>query len=427
MNTSHDRGDSDLLRPLRDIDTMDGPPPRYDVALAMRHGDAIRRRRMSIGAFAVVVVAAAAIGIPLGLPSPQQAGPEPSESVSVPPASASVPPPSSPVPDITSATELPVANCTVTTLTAPAAAGALSTWGSASVDPTGHYLVAALVKPFTLPAPDYLPGKPLLVDLRTGRMTLIPVGEGGVAGVNASGAVIGTSGPKATPWVYRNGKVTPLPKFHGATPEPYGINARGDIIGQVGSGNNETSVIWPATQPGTVRALLPVGLLAYTITDSGMIGGSIGGPNEYRPYVGDGEGNGRTLPTGANDPRGQVHQIRGDFAVGWGLSNITEGLIPMVWNLATDARTPYAKVSLVAIGTDGTVAGDTTPDADPAGARIGLIGHGGVLEMLPTGVAGNPPVYIYDITADGTTIVGVRHSSPAGGSPVSQVGVVWHC
>jgi|GEM_PF-2698071 len=426
MNTSHDRGDSDLLRPLRDIDASDGPPPRYDVALAMRHGDGIRHRRMSIGAVAAIVMVAAAIGIPLGLPSPQQAGPAPSPSATVPTSSPSPSP--APVPDITSAAELPVANCTVTTLTAPAAAGAFSTWGSASVDPTGHYLVAALVKPFTLPTSEYLPGKPLLVDLRTGRKTLIPVDEGGVAGVNASGVVIGTSGigtsgPKTIAWEFRNGKVTLLPKFHGVAPEPYGINARGDIIGQVGSGNNATSVIWPADRPGTVRALLPTGMLAYTITDSGMVGGSF----DDKPYVGDGNGNGHALPTGASDPRGQVYQIRGDFGVGWGLSNVTVGIVPMVWNLATNARTQYAKVGLWAIASDGTVLGDTTPDGDVAGARIGLIGRGGVLKRLPTGVAGSPPVYVYDITADGTTIVGVRHTSPAAGSPVSQVGAVWHC
>jgi hypothetical protein len=55
-----------------------------------------------------------------------------------------------------------------------------------------------------------------------------------------------------------------------------------------------------------VRGLLPKKLLAYAITDGGVIGGMVGTPNNYLPYVGDGSGNGRTLPTGATDPRGQV-------------------------------------------------------------------------------------------------------------------------
>jgi hypothetical protein len=424
MNTNDDHGE--LLHPLRDIDATDSPPPRYDLTLAMRHGDSIRRRRMSIGALAAIVVVGAAIGIPLGLPSPHQAGPAPSTPVPSPSPSASVPPSSLPVPLITSAAELPLANCTVTNLTAPAAAGVFSTWGGGHIDPTGRYLATSLFKPIARQHPEFIPAQPLLVDLWTGRMTLIPVAEGKVDGVNAGGVVIGHSGANATGWVYRNGNVTPLLKFHGVAGTPYAINARGDIVGQV-TAANEPAVIWPADHPGTVRALLPAGVVARTITDSGVIGGSIGDPEHPRPYIGDGKGTGHTLSTGATDARGQVYQIRGNYAVGWGFNNITKGFIPMVWNLATNSRTQYPRVGLVAIGADGTVVGATVPDSGVPGPYIGLIGRGGELERLPSGAADNLSVYVNDVSADGHTVFGLRQTSSSTSGPISQVGILWHC
>jgi hypothetical protein len=432
MNTNDDRGD--LLRPLRDIDGADGPPPRYDVALAMRQGDSIRRRRMSIGAVAAIVVVGAAIGIPLGLPSPHQAGPAPSTpvpspapstSVPSPAPSASVPPSSLPVPLITSAAELPVANCTVTTLTAPAGAGAFSTWGFGRIDPTGRYLAVSLFKPTT--PTQFTPGKPLLVDLRTGGMTLIPVAEGKIDGVNADGVVIGYSGANAAGWVFRNGTVTPLPKFHGVAGTPYAINAVGDVVGQVIGVKNEPGVIWPADRPGTVRALLPAGMVGSTITDSGLIGGSIGDAEHPRPYVGDGNGTGHTLSTGATDPLGQVREIRGNYAVGWGFNNVTKGMIPMVWNLATNARTPYPRVGLIAIATDGTVVGETVPDSGVPGPAIGLIGRGGALERLPSGAGDNLSIYVDDVSADGHTVFGQRRTSSNTSDPLTAIGLLWHC
>ena len=89
--------------------------------LAMRQRDSIRRRRMLMEAFVAVAVIAAVVGIPLGLQSSRQkAEPVPSASTSAP----------VPTPSITSPADLPLADCTVAALTAPAAAGAFSTWGS---------------------------------------------------------------------------------------------------------------------------------------------------------------------------------------------------------------------------------------------------------------------------------------------------------
>ena len=120
------------------------------------------------------------------------------------------------------------------------------------------------------------------------------------------------SGSDGAGWVYRNGKVSLLPKFHSVAAAPNAINARGDIIGSVTGAKTQTSVIWPAAHPGTVRALLPANLLANTISDSGLIGGSIGPFDEGRPYVGDGKGSGHTLSTGLADPQGTVFQASTD-------------------------------------------------------------------------------------------------------------------
>jgi hypothetical protein len=416
---SDDRGD--LLRPLRDIDGADDPPPRYDVALAMRQGDAIRRRRMSIGAVAAIVVVGAAIGIPIGLPSRQHAEPTPAPSASVPTSSPS------PLPRSTEPADLPVANCTVGTLTAPAAAGAFTSWINPAIDPTGRYVVTTLIKSFRLPFANVVPTKAMLVDLRTGTTTLFRGSDTGATAVNASGVVVGSSGSDGAGWVFRNGKVSQLPKFHGVAATPLGINARGDILGMVYKGQTETSVIWPAANPGTVRALLPANFLANTISDTGSIGGAIGPFDKGKPYVGDGNGNGHTLPTGLADTQGNVFQIRGDYAVGEG--PIFAGRFPVVWNLTTGSLVTYPNISLRAIADDGTTVGAATTTTSDGYTSIGLVGRSGQLQRLPTGHGDSPPVYedAAGITEDGHTILGTDRKPVGTDGPFSQVALVWHC
>src|SRR5215475_577220 len=131
MKTNDESSGGALLQPLREIDDTDAPPPAYNVTLAMRRGQAIRRRN-SVTAFCAVAVVAAAIGVPLGLQPGHHAAPAPAVSPSP---AIPVPTMDTPVPDITSPAELPLANCAVTTLTAPPAAGAYSTWVGGSLDP----------------------------------------------------------------------------------------------------------------------------------------------------------------------------------------------------------------------------------------------------------------------------------------------------
>jgi hypothetical protein len=97
----------------------------------------------------------------------------------------------------------------------------------------------------------------------------------------------------------------------------------------------------------------------------------------------------------------------------------------MVWNLATGARTPYLKVDLAAIGDTGTVVGNDNLGSH-ANVQFGLIGRGGVLELLPGNVDGDPPISVSDVSADGTTVVGQRDVPNAAGL-TSRIGLLWHC
>ncbi len=185
-------------------------------------------------------------------------------------------------------------------------------------------------------------------------------------------------------------------------------------------------MIWPAANPGTVRALLPANFLANTISDTGLIAGAIGPFDKGKPYVGDGKGNGHTLPTGLADTQGNVFQIRGDYAVGEG--PIFAGRFPTVWNLTTGSLTTYPNISLSAIADDGTIVGEATSSSDVY-TSIPLVGRGGQLQRLPTGHGDSPQVYVdaAGITDDGHTIVGTDRTPMTTDGPFSQVALLWHC
>jgi hypothetical protein len=425
MTPNDDLGGVELLRPLRDTLTDDGPPAHFDVATAIRRGDTIRHRRIAIGVFAAVAAIGVATGVTLGVGSDHSL-PAPATSVKPKPTSVRPTPELSPTvdPTLPSPGTLPIASCQTTTLNAPPGAGAFTTWANGHLDPTGRYLAVTLVKPFLVPLADYIPGKPMLVDLQTNRMMLLPVAEGNADGVTSSGEVIGDSNNGATGWVYRNGHVSPLPKFKGSPVVPTAINERGDIVGTAEVGGNSVFAIITANQPGIVVELLPIGVFVDTISDTGAIGGSL----NNQPYVGDGKGNGQTLDTEASDPQGVVYQIRGNYALGDGSAISNQGLYPKVWNLATGEPTLYPMVNLAAIATNGTVAGDVDTGVGDA-TRFALIGHDGVLQRLATGVSSNRQIHVYDISGNGHIVYGARHVAPGpdGTAPISTVGVVWRC
>ena len=425
MTPNDDRSGVDLLRPLRDTLTDDGPPAHFDVTTAIRRGDTIRHRRIAIGVFTAVAAIGVATGVTLGIGSDHSLAP-PATRVTPTPTSVRPTPKLSPTvdPTLPPAGTLPIANCQTTRLTAPSRAGAFTTWANGHLDPTGRYLAVTLIKPFLASQTDYLPGKPLLVDLQTHQMTLLPVDEGNADGVTSSGEVIGDSNNGAVGWLYRNGHLSPLPKFKGSPVVPTAINNNGDMVGQAEVGGIGIPVIITAAQPGVVTELQPKGVFVDAISDTGAIGGSF----NNAPYVGDGKGNGQTLDTGASDPQGVVYQIRGNYALGDGSAVSNQGLYPKVWNLTTGEPTLYPMVNLAAIATDGTVAGDTDTGI-PDATRFALIGHDGALQRLPSDASGNYQIHVYDISADGHVVYAARHVAPGavGTGPISMVGVVWHC
>jgi len=375
-------------------------------------------RRLMPLATAALVIAIAAITAAVLRP----AHPRATHPITTPPSSSS-----SRAPGSTSPINAPIADCTLTTLTAPAAAGAYTSWVAANIDPTGRYLVTTLRKPFTLPLPDVVPSKAMLMDRNTGQMTIIPVPDGQAWGVNSSGVVVGSIGSTGAGWVYRSGKVSMLPKYHGLTAMPFAINTRGDILGEL-TGKNLVFVIWSADHPGAVRALVPANLIANTISDTGLIGGSIGPLDKGPPYVGDGNGAGHTLPTGDSDAQGDVFQISGDYAVGDG--PIFGGRFPLVWDVVTGALTVYSNLSngsLNAVSNDGTAVGEA--GYGQTEILFPVIASGGRLHRLPTGAGNRPAVYMTasDITADGHTIVGTKRTNANTDGPYTQVGLLWHC
>jgi hypothetical protein len=289
-------------------------------------------------------------------------------------------------------------------------------------------MVVSLRKPFTLPLPAVVPSKAMLMDLRTGQMTILPVADAQAFGVNASGVVIGNVESSGAGWVYRNGKVSMLPQYHGQPTTPIGIDARGDILGET-IGKTQISVIWPADHPGTPRLLQPANLIATSMSDTGLVGGAIGPFDKGAPYVGDGKGNGHTLSTGSTDPQGEVFAISRGYAVGDG--PIFAGRFPELWNLTTGQVTTFSNVSngsLNAVSDDGAAVGSV--GGDTAGViSFGLIAHGNQLQRLPTGAGANVEVHqvANDISADGHAIVGTRRTPTDTEGPYSQVGLLWHC
>jgi hypothetical protein len=117
-------------------------------------------RRMLPLAAAAVVIAIAVVTATVLRPANSRA----THPITPRPSSSSLPEPTSKF-----AINAPIADCTLTTLNAPAAAGAYTSWVSPNIDPTGRYLVTTLRKPFTLPLPDVVPSKAIVTDLKTDR------------------------------------------------------------------------------------------------------------------------------------------------------------------------------------------------------------------------------------------------------------------
>jgi uncharacterized membrane protein len=165
---------------------------------------------------------------------------------------------------------------------------------------------------------------------------LAPYAQVNVTDVNSKGIVVGYrwtdfSSFHTDAWVYQNGAARLLPALTaGAETKATAINSRGDVVGSsdetTTSGPVTRAVIWPADQPGTVRALVPdptvpapAPAVAVDIDDNGTVLGFLGWrPNEsQRPYVWPRHGPGFALtgPAGTSYP--EATSIHGVWVAGY--------------------------------------------------------------------------------------------------------------
>jgi uncharacterized membrane protein len=315
--------------------------------------------------------------------------------------------------------------CRVAALPAPPGEKHLAPTG---IDPSGRYAIGAVAGSEETEAP----GRATLWD--DGRLLDLPVP--GFAptplGVNASGVVVGgvTRDDKLAAWVYRDGRVQTLPAYEGRPMVANAVNARGDIVGVAfGDKDLTTAVLWPAAQPGTVRALDPraVPSAALGISDAGVVVGHLGGG----PVFWDAKGFLRQPPT-VYDDAGAMFGIVGDWAYG-----VAGGNPPSIreapansgravrWHLKAY---PVPRVDALT----GVMPAGITRDGDTVGISSRIEAQPPYRDAVIRGAA--PMVELAHLTeardsdeatgvsADGRVIVGRQTAGDGAETPL-----IWHC
>lgn len=213
-------------------------------------------------------------------------------------------------------------------------------------DPTGRYLVGLVTYPDVPRRAGAL--------WRDGRLTVID--DSSVPGVqvdyddvNRRGVVVGE---RVTDYMsfhtdaftYRRGTFTFLPPLRaGESTEAIGINTRGDVVGNSGS----TPIVWPADQPGTVRALtLPDGQpargRATGIDEDGSVVGLLAPYPPGTPYLWPADGAPRPLPLPEGGVGGNTAGIQGGMVVGHAF--LPGATVVTLWNLRDGGFKVYPDV-----------------------------------------------------------------------------------
>lgn len=225
--------------------------------------------------------------------------------------------------------------------TATCGATRLSTLGSdhgwlTAGDPSGRYLVGTASNlgssGWVLRTLVWERGKPRVLDTEP----VQPHYQAEATGVNERGVIVGyrITDPNSyhnDAWMYRDGHFSWLP---GLTPSddtvPTAINSRGDVVGR----SSLTAVVWPAAQPGTVRALsVPGGGLGQVAVDIDEDGTVIGGSQSGTAYVWPQNGTPYplTVPQGFIPRSVEGRQIGNGWVAGYGQKG--NRLFGLRWNL----------------------------------------------------------------------------------------------
>ena len=237
------------------------------------------------------------------------------------------------------------------------------------------------------------------------------------------------------PYVWRDGKLT---RLLGGRGYAYGVNEKGDIVGEVWDADTggRKPTVWRSGTTNPVTLPLPKtanGGSASAIADDGRIVGEItlnAVPGVPKPYIWNPDGTGKLLPMPEGvepaDARGHTMEINGDWVSGVLEAPGIEA--PGIrWNLAkgTAEMTKLGRdLETVAVGPDGTVVGllYNTPTA--------AYQKGDTVVELP-GVLDPAENINYDnaeaISADGSIISGTAYAGPGDNGYNTWNAVTWTC
>ncbi|WP_326999868.1 hypothetical protein OHA72_32635 [Dactylosporangium sp. NBC_01737] len=379
---------------LRDLMlAVDVPPTTADIGLAIATGRRQARRGSIVAGAAAALVVAAGTTYALGVTAPGggdrgvQAGPP---------------------------TDASYADCTVDVLdvTGPA--------GSPAVDPAGRTVVGTVGG--------------VVVRFDDGRAVPYPGATGEVVAVNDAGVIAGydevDQASHMLAWTYRNGTKTMLAKLPGYDYTfPTAVNARGDVVGgAMGEANDDTvPVLWPADQPGKVRALaMPAGYghpntggsQAVGLTDDGVVVGNVhGAPVRWSP-----DGTPSLLPTPPGHEYATVMVLRGGIVYGMAAVIGENRVVALRWDMGIDLVTVLVGVPYDV--TDGTPGGWMITTGGDYNQPTRVTPQRTVERLpLPPGVLlppNGPGAVATTISDDGRTITGATAAD-------DRRPLVWHC
>lgn len=410
-NDIDERERADDVRVL--LETAHVPPPRVDIARAVESGVRVRRRRWYAAAGGVTALAmVGTVAVTQALGSPLAQGPDGVDT-------------------LVGDAPKPYSSCTVRTLSTPDGEDFA---GYAAADPTGRYVVGGVtgadgdIRPVL-----WTDGEPEVLRVRAQSAE--------ARDVNAAGVVVGSATAadgREFAWLYRDGKVSELDGAGLAgSVVARAITERGDVLGEVWTAKQATTLLWKGGDPEAVVPLRVDGdATARDMDENGtLVGGTqndaVGKPGTPMVWAVDGEPKALDVPEGFTG--GQATGVRGGWAVGWvsrpaaevtppagadavGSVRQSHTFVPARWELATGAVTvwPERAGPAESVNTAGWVVLTSLPDGGPA-----AVFRDGELYELSGSKAGAPAT----ISDDGRRLYGTPTSTDRAGLEL----LAWSC